>query len=58
MFATTATASDKQSRTAHHPNARRLNSSRLTSEISANNASLRCETPTCSSTAAAIAAGT
>ena len=58
MFATTATASAPMPPTSHHSNARRLSSSTLISEISANNSSLRCVTATCASHAAASAAGT
>jgi len=58
MFATTATASAPMQPTSHHPNARRLSSSRLINEISANNSSLRCVNATRSSTTSALAAGT
>jgi hypothetical protein len=58
MFATTATASAPMQPTNHHPNARRLSSSTLINDISANNSSLRCVASTCASQTAATTAGT
>ena len=57
MFASTATASGSKPGT-DHSSARRLNNSRLISEMSESNASLRCVSSTLASHAALIAAGT